>query len=88
MSWNKWFFTKISLNDPSKVFRGQTYENRSRWREIDEYTYQGVEMIPLGVYVDQKTLVFPGSVKNYRSTFIGVRTFIGRPVRCVCSLTS
>ena len=42
---------------PLTFSRGQTWKTRCRWGEIGKL---GVEMIPSGVHVYQKTLVFPG----------------------------
>ena len=41
--------------------RRHTYGNRSRLRDIGK-DIKGVKMTPLGVYVDQKSLVFPGLI--------------------------
>ena len=43
--------------------RRHTYENPSRLGDICE-DIRGVKMTPLGVYVDQKSLVFPGLNKR------------------------
>ena len=32
------------------------------WEILARQRYQGVKLTPLGVYVDQKTLVFPGLI--------------------------
>ena len=44
---------------PLKVFCRHTYGNPSRLGDIGK-DIRGVKLTPLGVYVDQKTLVFPG----------------------------
>ena len=44
---------------PLKVFRRHAYGNPSRLGDIGK-DIRGVKLTPLGVYVDQKTLVFPG----------------------------
>ena len=45
---------------PLKVSRRHTYGNPSRLGDIGKDIRGGVKMTPLGVYVDQKSLVFPG----------------------------
>ena len=51
---------------PLKVSRRHTYGNPSRLGDIGKDIRGGQIDPPLGVYVDQKTLVFPGLIKKHR----------------------
>ena len=72
---------------PLKVSRRHTYENPSRLGDIREDIRGGQNdplfLTPLGVYVDQKSLVFPGLNLNKNSkvrAVSSVRTFHTHPI--------
>ena len=57
----KIFSPKYLSMIPLKVSRRHAYGNPSRLGDIGK-DIRGVKLTPLGVYVDQKTLVFPGLI--------------------------